>query len=185
MGPGCESVSRSQTDTAEIATGVWKDGRVGTFRGVKKGKLDYGSIVFGSKGVVQSGGYDSYKGLVDQLRGTGLHHRAALDLAFQRELSRLPPRQPERLVKRGLRKPTKCRVMPDPVTVVHKPAPRELTRILDQGVRTVHATADDPFQATGQGGVQLRDLAHLSSRLLIKSHFPSSVHLNLTETKLS
>ncbi len=67
MGPGCETVTRTQTDSAEVVVGTWKDGRIGTFRGVKKGKLDYGSIVYGSKGIVQSGGYDSYRGLLEQV----------------------------------------------------------------------------------------------------------------------
>jgi predicted dehydrogenase len=67
MGPGCASVQRTSTDSAEIVTGTWGDGRVGTFRGIKKGKLDYGAMVFGTKGVVQSGGYHSYKGLVEQI----------------------------------------------------------------------------------------------------------------------
>jgi len=67
MGTGCESVTRAQTDSAEVVTGTWKDGRVGTFRGLKKGKHDYGAMVFGTKGEVQSGGYDSYKGLVEQI----------------------------------------------------------------------------------------------------------------------
>jgi predicted dehydrogenase len=67
MGPGCESLTRAQTDTAEVVTGTWKDGRIGTFRGIKKGKEDYGAMVFGSKAIVQSGGYDSYKGLVEQI----------------------------------------------------------------------------------------------------------------------
>jgi predicted dehydrogenase len=67
MGTGCESVTRAHTDTAEFVTGTWKDGRVGTFRGLKKGKHDYGAMVFGTKGEVQSGGYDSYNGLVEQI----------------------------------------------------------------------------------------------------------------------
>ena len=76
MGTGCQSVTRAQTDTAEFVTGTWKDGRVGTFRGLKKGKHDYGAIVFGTKGEVQSGGYDSYKGLVEQI-GKFFRTRAA------------------------------------------------------------------------------------------------------------
>src|SRR5690606_30479392 len=37
MGPGCESVSRTQTPTTDVVVGVWKDGRVGTFRGTRAG----------------------------------------------------------------------------------------------------------------------------------------------------
>jgi hypothetical protein len=47
---------------------VWKDGRVGTFRGIRKpGKEDYGAIVFGTKGQVLAPGYEGYKPLVEQI----------------------------------------------------------------------------------------------------------------------
>jgi predicted dehydrogenase len=51
MGTGCESVSRVQTKDTDVVTGVWKDGRVATFRGIRAGKSDYGMVVFGSKGI--------------------------------------------------------------------------------------------------------------------------------------
>jgi predicted dehydrogenase len=51
MGPGCEKVSRAQTKDTEFVTGVWKDGRIGTFRGLR-GKSGYGALVFGAKGIV-------------------------------------------------------------------------------------------------------------------------------------
>jgi hypothetical protein len=52
MGPGCETVTRTKTETADVVTGVWKDGRVGTFRGLRGGKTEYGLVAFGSKAVV-------------------------------------------------------------------------------------------------------------------------------------
>ncbi len=57
MGPGCVSVTRAATDTADVVTGVWKDGRVGTYRGIRKGELKYSATVFGSKGVAPAGIY--------------------------------------------------------------------------------------------------------------------------------
>jgi len=57
MGPGCVSVTRAATDTADLVTGVWKDGRIGTYRAIRKGALKYSAIVFGSKGVVPAGIY--------------------------------------------------------------------------------------------------------------------------------
>jgi predicted dehydrogenase len=60
MGPGCESVVRVHTRDTDLVTGKWKDGRVGTFRGIRKGASGYGATVFGTKGVVaadKSGGY--------------------------------------------------------------------------------------------------------------------------------
>ncbi|HYG77327.1 MAG TPA: Gfo/Idh/MocA family oxidoreductase [Planctomycetota bacterium] len=67
MGPGCESVTRVQTKDTELVVGTWKDGRVGTFRGIREGKKDYGATVFGSKGIIQSGGFEGYKHLVAQI----------------------------------------------------------------------------------------------------------------------
>lgn len=57
MGPGCISVTRAATDMADVVTGTWKDGRVGTYRGIRKGALKYSAIVFGSKGVAPAGIY--------------------------------------------------------------------------------------------------------------------------------
>lgn len=54
MGPGCESVTRVHTPGADVVVGRWKDGRTGTFRGIREGKADYGAIAFGSKAVVAS-----------------------------------------------------------------------------------------------------------------------------------
>ena len=67
MGPGCESVRRIQTKDAEFVVGLWKDGRIGTYRGIKKGKSDYGALVYGTKGVVQSGRYGGYEPLVVEI----------------------------------------------------------------------------------------------------------------------
>lgn len=49
MGPGCESVQRTSTPDFDVVTGVWKDGRIGTFRGGRAGKSGYGVVVFGQK----------------------------------------------------------------------------------------------------------------------------------------
>lgn len=49
MGPGCVSVQRTHTDGVDIVTGVWKDGRVGTFRGIRDGAKGYGVMAFGAK----------------------------------------------------------------------------------------------------------------------------------------
>jgi predicted dehydrogenase len=49
MGPGCESVTRVDAGDAMVVVGKWKDGRIGTFRGMKKGGKEYGVTVFGEK----------------------------------------------------------------------------------------------------------------------------------------
>ncbi len=49
MGAGCESVARTNTAGTDVVTGKWKDGRIGTFRGIRDGKQDYGAFAFGMK----------------------------------------------------------------------------------------------------------------------------------------
>jgi hypothetical protein len=67
MGPGCKSVSRTHTDGADVVTGIWDDGRIGTFRGIRQGKSGYGALVFGSKGIQPSGGYGGYEPLLVEI----------------------------------------------------------------------------------------------------------------------
>lgn len=57
MGPGVVSVSCVSTPSAESITAVWKDGRVGTYRGIKEGAVKYSATVFGEKGVSTAGIY--------------------------------------------------------------------------------------------------------------------------------
>jgi predicted dehydrogenase len=57
MRPGCESVTRASTEQGELVTGVWKDGRIGTYRGIRKGAVKYSALVFGTKGVAPAGIY--------------------------------------------------------------------------------------------------------------------------------
>jgi predicted dehydrogenase len=57
MGPGCETVTRASTPAAELVTGVWKDGRIGTYRGIRKGAIKYRAMVFGDRGISPSGDY--------------------------------------------------------------------------------------------------------------------------------
>jgi predicted dehydrogenase len=64
LGPGCESVARVQTPDCDHVTGVWTGGRIGTFRGIRKGKAPFGGTAFGSKGVAAVGGMDGYRPLL-------------------------------------------------------------------------------------------------------------------------
>ena len=63
MGPGCESVTRYNTANMDVVVGQWSDGRIGTFRGTREGKHDYGGTVFGSEGNLVLGPFDGYEGL--------------------------------------------------------------------------------------------------------------------------
>jgi hypothetical protein len=52
MGPGCESVVCTAAADMHVVTGVWKDGKVGTLCGLRKGAAPYRMTVFGSKSVL-------------------------------------------------------------------------------------------------------------------------------------
>jgi predicted dehydrogenase len=67
MGTGCEAVTRVHSDGTDFVTGRWKDGRVGTFRGLRDGASGYGATVYGDKSIAQSGGYDGYQPLVVEI----------------------------------------------------------------------------------------------------------------------
>jgi predicted dehydrogenase len=67
MGTGCESVSRVQTEDFEFVVGRWEDGRIGTFRGIRAGKSDYGAMVFGTQGIRPAGKYTGYEPLVEEI----------------------------------------------------------------------------------------------------------------------
>lgn len=67
MGPGCESVTRTHTNGAEVVTGRWKDGRIGTFRGIRDGKQKYGAVAFGSKDVIAKEPKTGYRELVVEI----------------------------------------------------------------------------------------------------------------------
>ncbi len=53
LGTGCKTVSRVFTDETEIVVGIWNENRIGTFRGLRSGKSDYGGIVFGDKDILK------------------------------------------------------------------------------------------------------------------------------------
>jgi hypothetical protein len=67
MGVGCETVTRIQTKDTDLVSGVWKDGRVGTYRGIRRNKADFGAIAFGSKGIAQSGREGGYEELCREI----------------------------------------------------------------------------------------------------------------------
>jgi hypothetical protein len=67
MGTGCQSVSRTQSDAADVVTGLWEGGRTGTFRGLKQGVTGYGGVAFGTKKIEPIGGYGGYAPLVVEI----------------------------------------------------------------------------------------------------------------------
>lgn len=67
MGPGCKTVTRTKTPTADLAVGVWNDGRLGTFRGILDGRVGFGATVFGEKGIATVGKFEGYEPLLVEI----------------------------------------------------------------------------------------------------------------------
>jgi len=67
MGPGCKTVSRVKTPTADLVVGMWTDGRVGTLRGILQGQTGFGATVFGDKGIAPAGKFEGYGPLLVEI----------------------------------------------------------------------------------------------------------------------
>jgi predicted dehydrogenase len=67
MGTGCKSVVRTYTDNTDLVVGTWHDNRIGTFRGIRYGRADYGGTVFGEKGITVLGKYSGYNLLLVEI----------------------------------------------------------------------------------------------------------------------
>ena len=82
LGPGCEQVTRVVTDSGDTVVGRWRDGRIGTMRGLIRGRQDYGAVAFGTKAVLATPVPMSsdYRGLVE-----------AIVKFFQTGVSPVPP----------------------------------------------------------------------------------------------
>jgi predicted dehydrogenase len=66
LGRGCESVARTDSDSSTVVVGKWSNGRIGTYRGIKKGG-PYAATVFGSKNVAHRAGFSGYGPLVEKI----------------------------------------------------------------------------------------------------------------------
>ena len=60
MGTGCKEVARMSSEGTDVVTGLWEDGRLGTFRGNRTGKHIYGGTAICDSGAVIAGGYEGY-----------------------------------------------------------------------------------------------------------------------------
>ncbi len=67
MGTGCREVVRVNTPGTDIVVGTWNDGRVGTVRGTRTGKHDYGGTVFTQDGNIKLGPYGGYEPLLVEI----------------------------------------------------------------------------------------------------------------------
>ena len=92
MGPGAVSVTRASTADTELVAGIWNDGRIGTYRGIRKGAVKYSALVFGDKGVAPAGKYGyaaPVKGVVPKGRYMG-YEGVATEIAKFYKTRKLP-----------------------------------------------------------------------------------------------
>jgi len=67
MGTGCKKVSRAYTPGTDVVVGIWDDGRIGTFRGMREGKRGYGGRVYTEKEIRELGPYKGYNPLLSEI----------------------------------------------------------------------------------------------------------------------
>lgn len=71
MGPGCREVYASSTESHELITGTWKDGRIGTVRGNRGGNFMFGALIHRTTGSdyvdAGSSGKPFYADLLEQV----------------------------------------------------------------------------------------------------------------------
>jgi len=67
MGTGCRRVSRVHTPDTDFAVGVWEDDRIGTFRGLRKGRTGFGGEAFGETGIKSIGNDSGYTPLMKEV----------------------------------------------------------------------------------------------------------------------
>jgi hypothetical protein len=67
MGRGCKQVSRVHTDGTDVVVGVWADGRVGIYRGIRDGQRGYGATIHGAKQIASVNKYEGANGLTAEM----------------------------------------------------------------------------------------------------------------------
>ncbi|MGV3774281.1 MAG: Gfo/Idh/MocA family protein [Verrucomicrobiales bacterium] len=67
LGKGCETVTRVHTADTDVVVGVWKDGVVGTLRGIRNASAPHKVIVFGTKSIAQQEGSGDYAPLIREV----------------------------------------------------------------------------------------------------------------------
>ncbi|WP_046314841.1 Gfo/Idh/MocA family protein [Pontibacter korlensis] len=67
MGKGCKQVVRHYSDDTDVVVGTWEDKRIGTFRGLRAGKTDFGGSCFAEKGIVSLGPFTGYNPMLVEI----------------------------------------------------------------------------------------------------------------------
>ena len=60
-------VRRTYTENTDVVVGTWNDGRIGTFRGTRSGKHDYGGTAYGENGNLVLGPFKGYDNLLVEI----------------------------------------------------------------------------------------------------------------------
>ncbi len=58
MGKDCISVSRTSTQDMDIVVGTWKNNKLGSYRGIRKGKATHSGTCFGIKDIIPAGSFN-------------------------------------------------------------------------------------------------------------------------------
>ena len=82
MGPGCKRVTNTKEKGTDVVTGTWADGRIGTVRGLRAGKADFGFVAFAEKAVtaVTVGTKDIYRELLKKVVALFATGKSPLDI---------------------------------------------------------------------------------------------------------
>jgi len=88
MGPGCQRVTCTHEKDVDVVTGQWKDGRVATVRGIRRGQSEYGALAFTERGVrsVPIGTKYIYRELVKKIVEMFETKKSPLDIAVALEI---------------------------------------------------------------------------------------------------
>jgi hypothetical protein len=81
MGPGCVRVQRTYLADVDMIVGTWRDGRVGTYRGIRGGKAEFGATVYGTEQITTVGLGVPYRELCIEIAKFFVSGVAPVDLA--------------------------------------------------------------------------------------------------------
>ncbi|MCG8308367.1 MAG: Gfo/Idh/MocA family oxidoreductase [Cytophagales bacterium] len=67
MGTGCKRVLRFSNEDTDVVVGFWDNKRIGTFRGIRRGRASYGGTIYGARGIKVLGSHTGYDPLLERI----------------------------------------------------------------------------------------------------------------------
>jgi len=58
MGKNCKSVQRTSTPNTDLLVGTWDNDRLGTYRGIRKGKVTHSGTAYGANAILPAGSFN-------------------------------------------------------------------------------------------------------------------------------